>query len=126
MNFKKNHFKCSECDNDRLFSYFAILDNPDKLGDRCYYCQTGTKPTVRNYKKDPNVDERKCIRCRVIRHQDEFLWTSKNGKRTKPVKTCNNCRSVDKALRTKHKSKEDEQSNLVVRKLNTDKQTIQS
>lgn len=121
MNFERNHFKCSECNNERLFSYFAILDNPDKLGDRCHYCQTGTKPTVRNYKKNPDADERTCVRCHVIRHQDEFVWVSKNGKRTKPVKTCNNCRSVDRALRIKYKNKPKKEENLVVRKLNVDK-----
>lgn len=110
VDINRNKFKCIECNEERIFSYFADKDNLDKLISTCYYCQTGTKPIVRNYRKDPFDYERKCIRCRVIRHQDDFIWVSKNGNRTKEVKTCNICRDSDKELRLKHKQKRKEKA----------------
>ena len=122
MDLNKNNFKCVECGKDRLYSYFRDLSKPEELINKCYYCQTGTKESVRNYKKDPDTDERKCIRCRVIRHQDQFIWTAKDGQRTKEVKTCVKCRDTDKNLRTKHKTikKDKTVESLVIRKLKKD------
>jgi len=122
MDTSRNKFQCIDCNNEHLFALFAIINTPDQLGNRCYYCQTGTKPITRCTRKEPYDYERRCIRCTTIRHVDEFVWKSKDGKRSKVVKTCNKCRATDKQLRIKlnDKSKKDkpiEQPGLVTRKL---------
>jgi hypothetical protein len=72
---------------------------------KCMYCQTGKHPSYREKHHKIEDDERKCRRCLSIMHLDEFIWSSKDGKRTKFIKTCQSCRITDKSLRSKHKSK---------------------
>jgi len=100
-----NKFNCAKCNKKYIYVLFINKDNPDQLGTICHYCQTDTAPVVRCTRKEPYDYERKCVRCGTIRNVDQFVWTSKDGKRNKIIKTCIKCRSTDNKLRTKHKSK---------------------
>ena len=101
MEIHQSKFECDTCEKFRLYTYFTDVNSQDKLISTCSYCQKKTKPTER-YIPPPNAqeDERKCRRCGCIKHQDLFIWISKDGKRTKFIKTCQKCRVVQKRKRT--------------------------
>lgn len=81
----KIKFKCKKCKT--YFNYKFFIDDNDELNSICSNCRS------------INTDEKQCRRCKCKKTLDDFVWTSKDGKKKKQVLTCQKCRDTDKRFR---------------------------
>ena len=92
------NFDCSKCGKNQNYTNYANINNPKLISTSCISCQSESllKDSEALQKQIDNETKFICTKCKGKRPKDQFIWTSKDGKRNKIIKTCFKCRNADK------------------------------